>query len=98
MAIPWGLLIFVVGLLYGWLSPGRQDKGRLFKNGLMIGIVLALVLALLGYLGGASPLGITGLSTFVSVLVSVVVLTLLFILGAWIGDLIEGGTTRRRVV
>lgn len=98
MALPWGLLIFVVGLLYGWLSPGRQDKGRLFKNGLMIGLVLALVLALLGWMGNTNPLGVSGVGGFLSVLLSVVVLTIVFILGAWIGDMIEGGTTRRRTV
>lgn len=93
----WGLAIFLVGLIYGWLSPGRQDKGRLFRNGLMIGLVLALVLALIGWLGGVNPIGIAGLSGALGVIVDVVILTLLFILGAWIGDLIEGGTRRRTV-
>jgi len=91
---PWGLLIFLVGIVYGWLSPGRQDKGRLFKNGLLIGVVLALVLALLGWMGNTNPIGLTGVF---GIILAVVVMTLLFILGAWIGDLIEGGTRRRTV-
>jgi hypothetical protein len=95
--VPWGLLIFVVGIIYGWLSPGRQDKGRLFRNGLIIGLVLALVLALLGWMGGANPVGLDTLGGAVGLILAVIVMTLLFILGAWIGDLIEGGTRRRTV-
>lgn len=94
MAIPWGLVTFVIGLLYGWLSPGRQNKGYLFKTGLLIGLVLALVFGILGWVTNSNPLGIAA-ADMLGIFLSVVVLTLLFVLGAWIGDLIEGGTRRR---
>lgn len=89
----WGLLIFVVGLLYGWLTPGRQDKGRLFMNGLVIGLILAVLLALLGGAINANPLPVgTGI---VGTVLTVVVLTVVFILGAWLGDLLEGNRSSR---
>jgi VIT1/CCC1 family predicted Fe2+/Mn2+ transporter len=92
--VPWGLIVFVVGILYGWLSPGRQNKGYLFKQGLVIGLVLALVLALIGWAAGANPLGLA-MGDALGIFLAVVILTLLFILGAWIGDLIEGPTRKR---
>lgn len=89
----WGLLTFVIGLLYGWLSPGRQNKGQMFKTGLLIGIVLALVLGLIGYVANSNPVGFgTGM---LGIFLSVLILTLVFVLGVWIGDLIEGASRGR---
>ena len=87
MAVPWGLVTFVIGILYGALKAGRQDKSQLFKQGLVIGIVLALVLVIIGALTGAPALGFGGA---VGIIVAAVVLSLLFILGVWIGDLVTG--------
>ena len=88
----WGLITFLIGLVYGWASPGRQDKSSLLKTGFLIGVVLALVLALIGYATGAPALGIGGV---VGIIISVLVITLLFVLGVWLGDLIEGRKQRR---
>jgi uncharacterized membrane protein YadS len=92
----WGLLAIVLGIAYGWLSPGRSDKRRLLMNGLWVGLVVALVVAVLGGLLRADPLffGVGAVGLFLSV----IVLTLLFVLGVWIGDLIEGGRSRTRTV
>ena len=89
----WGILAFLFGFLYGWISPGRQSKSRLFINGLWIGLIVALVLFFIGLVTGAPALGFGGgIYTFLTI----VVLTLLFILGAWLGDLVEGGMRRSR--
>lgn len=93
----WGLLIFLVGLLYGWMTPGRHDKGRLLWNGFLLGIVFALVLALLGAALGTSPLGLG--AGIAGVVLTILVLTVVFVLGAWLGDVLEGSMRRdRRVV
>jgi hypothetical protein len=94
MAVPWGLLTFVVGILYGALARGRQDKGTLFKQGLIIGLVLALVLVVIGVATGAPALGFGGA---LGIIVTAIVLSLLFILGVWIGDLITARRDRRTV-
>lgn len=93
MAVPWGLVTFVIGIVYGALARGRQDKSTLFKQGLIIGVVLALVLVVVGALTGAPALGIGGA---LGIIIAAVVLSLLFILGVWIGDLITGA--RRQTV
>lgn len=94
MAVPWGLLTFVIGLAYGWFTPGRQNKMKLLKTGLLIGIVIAVLLALIGYAANVNPLGLgTGV---VELVIATVVLVLLFVLGVWVGDLIEGATKKKR--
>jgi hypothetical protein len=85
----WGLLIFVIGIAYGFFSHGRQDKGQLFKTGLLIGLVLAIVF---GLLGGLTGLGLPG--GFLGIFISALILTILFVVGVWIGDLIEGPSRR----
>lgn len=89
MAVPWGLVVFLIGIAYGWMSPGRQDKSTLFKRGLLWGLIIAIVVALLGFFFNANPLGLGDVGFF-SILVAAIVLTLAFIVGVWIGDMIEG--------
>lgn len=87
MAIPWGLVVLVLGAVYGYVKPGKQSKWKIFKTGLLIGIVLALLFWFVGSAAGLSALGIG--SGFWGTLIDVVVLTVLFIVGVWIGDLLE---------
>lgn len=89
----WGILTFGVGVVYGLLRPGRENKWLLFKTGLLIGLILALVFALIGFFLYVDPLGFG--TTFLGLFVTVLVLTVLFVLGAWVGDLIEGVARRR---
>lgn len=90
--IPWGLIVLLFGILYGYFTPGRQDKWRMLKKGIFIGIVLALVLGILGYLANVNALGLG--RGIVDVFVSVLVLTILFIVGVWLGDVLEGAPRR----
>lgn len=92
----WGLLIaLVVGIAYGYMSPGKQDKSFIFKRGLLWGLIIALVVALLGFFFHANPLGL-GDTSFVGLFLSFVVLTIVFVVGVWIGDMVEGrGRTTR---
>jgi peptidoglycan/LPS O-acetylase OafA/YrhL len=83
----WGLLALVIGVLYGWLKPGSQDKSRLLVNGLVIGLVVGLALALLGVAVGSNPVYFG--SGFLGIFLGIVIITLLFVLGVWLGDLIE---------
>lgn len=89
----WGILTFGVGVVYGLLRPGRENKWLLFKTGLLIGLILALVFALIGFFPDVDPLGFG--TTVLGLFVTVLVLTVLFVLGAWVGDLIEGVARRR---
>lgn len=90
----WGFLVFLIGLAYGWMSPGRQDKSRLFTRGLLIGIGIAIVAALLGFFFGSNPVTASTNMGFFDVVWTAIVLSLAFILGVWIGDMFEGRRAR----
>ena len=90
----WGIIAFVIGIIYGAMKKGRQDKTDLLKQGLLIGLVVGLVIALIGFFTGFGALGVGG---FVAVIWTTLVLTLLFVLGVWIGDLFTGNRKTRRV-
>lgn len=87
----WGLLVLLLGILYGVVTPGRANKMRLFLNGVMIGLVVAILFALLGGWSGKAPLGIG--SGLLGIVLDAIVLSLLFVLGAFIGDWFD--STRR---
>lgn len=95
MAVPWGLVTVLIGLLYGALKPGKQDKGALFRTGFMIGLVIAIILAVLGALTNTPMLGFAvGVWVGFAILIDAIILSLLFILGVWLGDLITGARSR----
>ncbi|MEK6986117.1 MAG: hypothetical protein AABX89_07030 [Candidatus Thermoplasmatota archaeon] len=94
MAVSWGLVIVLVGLAYGALARGKQDKGRLFRKGFLIGLVIAVVLALLAALTGSPALTFLAIAGGLAILVDAIIMSLLFILGVWLGDLISGAKTR----
>ncbi|HEV8361616.1 MAG TPA: hypothetical protein VGR28_14300 [Candidatus Thermoplasmatota archaeon] len=90
----WGWIVLLIGILYGYMTPGRQDKMAIFKKGVVIGIILALVLGIIGYVANVDPLGL-GLGTgILALLISVIFLTIAFVVGVWIGDMIEGRPKR----
>lgn len=90
----WGLVALVVGILYGWLTPGHQDKGRILKTGLIWGLVLGVIFAVLGFAVGSNPFLLGNGSDILSFVVALVVIVVLFVVGVWIGDLIEGRPKR----
>lgn len=89
----WGLLALLAGVLYGWLKPGAQDKSQLFVRGLVFGLIVGVVLALFGYAIGSNPIYFG--SGFLALILGVTIITLLFILGVWLGDLLEGRPKKR---
>jgi uncharacterized membrane protein len=89
----WGILALAVGFLYGWLKPGHQDKSQIMMRGLVIGLIVGLVLALLGSAIGSNPVYFG--SGFLGIVLGIVIITLLFILGVWLGDLVEGKSKSR---
>lgn len=93
MALPWGLVVFLIGIVWGLIAPGRQGKLSMLFSGLMIGLILGLVFAILGYAVENNPMGLG--DDIWSFAVAFFLLTLVFVLGVWVGDLIESMARRR---
>ena len=92
----WGILIpLLVGIAVGYFVSGKQDKSRLFWIGAIWALVIAVVLNVIGWFTGYNPLtgagDVDGTGIFLSFIVSLVV----FLVGVWIGDMVEGRRTRR---
>lgn len=91
----WGLVIaFVIGILVGYFSPGRENKSRLFWIGAIWALVIALVLNIAGWFLDVNPTtagdDVSGVALFMSFLVSIAV----FLVGVWVGDVVEGRRAR----
>ncbi len=82
------ILAIVIGAVYGYLKPGKEDRKALFKRGLLIGAILAFVFVGLGMLAGKGFLLLGGVAG-VLVFIEVIILAVLFIAGTFIGDWLE---------
>jgi hypothetical protein len=94
MAVPWfEILIIIIGIIFGYVRPGKEDKWALLKNGIIIGLILGIIFAILGLVLtpfiGVIGLGF-GIAGGIGILISIIILTILFIIGVFIGDFLEG--------
>ncbi len=81
-------LAFIVGILYGYLKPGKEDRMALFKKGILIGVILAIILVGLSAIAGWGFL-LLGSVVGIVVFIEVIILAVLFIIGTFIGDWLE---------
>lgn len=82
------ILIIIIGIIYGYMKPGKEDRSALLKRGVVIGIILGAILVVLGLLGGRGMMLLGGLAG-AAVFIEVIILAVLFILGTYIGDMLE---------
>lgn len=83
----WGLSALVIGALFGWMTPGLQNRDRVLATGLILGALAAAVFILLGAAIGSDPLPV-GEGAW-GTLASFTVMTVLFLFGVWIGDVLQ---------
>jgi len=82
------ILIFIIGIIYGYMKPGKEDRATLLKKGVVIGIILGAIMVVLGLFGGKGILLLGSLVGAV-VFIEVIILAILFIIGTYIGDMLE---------
>ena len=80
------ILAFIIGLVYGYVKPGKEKRWELLKRGFVYGIILGLILGFFGLLRGGLVLSV---KTTIGTLIEVVILTIMFIIGTFFGDLLE---------
>jgi hypothetical protein len=80
------LLAFIAGCVYGYVNPGKEDKGNLLKKGLRIGVGVGIVFTVLNLFGKGSPGPVTTLTVSI---IGIGFLTLMFIVGTILGDWLE---------
>lgn len=94
----WGILIpFLIGIAIGYFTPGKQDKSRLYTRALIWSVIIAGIVALVGWATRTDPLSL-GEVGFFSLILSFAISLLFVILGVWIGDMLEARRHRRAAV
>lgn len=88
MAFTLEILVFIIGILYGYMRPGKEDRSALLKKGVVIGIILGAIMVVLGLFAGGGFL-LLGSLAGVAVFIEVIILAVLFIIGTYIGDMLE---------
>jgi hypothetical protein len=88
MAYFFEILVIIIGIIYGYMKPGKEDRSALLKKGVVIGIILGVIMVVLGLIGGKGLLLLGGLVGAV-VFIEVIILAVLFIIGTYIGDMLE---------
>jgi hypothetical protein len=88
MAYTLEILIILIGIIYGYMRPGKEDRSALLKKGVIIGIILGVIMVVLGLIGGREILLLGSLVGAV-VFIEVIILAVLFIIGTYIGDMLE---------
>ncbi len=89
MAYTLEILIIVIGIIYGYMRPGKEDRFALLKKGAIIGIILGAIMVVLGLIGGRGIL-LLGSLAGAYIFIEVIILAVLFIIGTFIGDMLEG--------
>jgi hypothetical protein len=88
MAYTMAILIIIIGIIYGYMKPGKEDRSALLKKGVVIGIILGAITIVLGLLGGGGFLLFSSVVGTV-IFIEVIILAVLFIVGTYIGDMLE---------
>ena len=88
MAYTMAILIIIIGIIYGYMKPGKEDRSALMKKGVVIGIILGAITIVLGLLGGGGFL-LFGSVVGVAIFIEVIILAVLFVIGTYIGDMLE---------
>lgn len=92
----WGIIIpLLVGLAVGYFTKGKQDKSRLFGLGAIWALILAFVLNAIGWFIDVNPTTAGDDVSFVGLVLSFLVSLAVFLLGVWLGDMLEGRSGRR---
>lgn len=86
-------IVIILGAVYGFIKPGKEDRFNLFKKGLMIGLILGLIVgvlsALITFPLGFIASGISFVGAGLSTVIAIVFLAIFFTIGTFIGDLLE---------
>ncbi|MFZ2070806.1 MAG: hypothetical protein WAV32_04265 [Halobacteriota archaeon] len=80
------ILAFIIGLVYGYVKPGKEKRWDLFKKGIVYGIILGIIFGIIAFFVGGLFFFVAGAT---GMFIEVVVLVIIFIIGTFVGDILE---------
>lgn len=85
------LLTFIFGIAFGFFHHGKEDSMGLLRNGAIAGIILGILLVLVSKFFAPGDISIdAGFLGVFGIFVVIICFVLIFIVGAFIGDQLEG--------
>jgi hypothetical protein len=89
------LLNFILGLAFGFSHRGEEDYTGIMRNGVIIGTFSGILFVLIAMFVVPEGLSIdTGFLGVLGVFVEIFLFVVIFILGAFIGDRLEGAVKK----
>lgn len=86
-------IVILLGAVYGFIKPGKEDRFDLFKKGLVLGLIIGLIVgaisALVIFPLGFLVSGISFIGAGISTVIAIAFLAIFFTVGTFIGDLLE---------
>lgn len=82
------ILSLIIGIIYGYIKPGKEDRVRLLKNGIVIGLVLGIIFIMIGTFINVKLLMMSSLIGSLA-FIEIIIITVAFIIGTYIGDWLE---------
>jgi hypothetical protein len=85
------LLNFIIGITFGFFHHGKEDLTGILKNSAIIGIILGIIFVLISMflIPGGISIGVGFLGVF-GIFIEIMIMVIIFIVGAFIGDWLEG--------
>jgi hypothetical protein len=85
------LLNFIIGIAFGFFHHGKEDLLGILRNGAIAGIVLGIIFVLLSALLVPEGISISiGFLGVFGIFIQIIIFVIIFIVGAFIGDWLEG--------
>ncbi|MEM2934101.1 MAG: hypothetical protein QXL78_04155 [Methanocellales archaeon] len=80
------ILSLLLGVGYGYINPGKEDRIKLLKKGLLIGLILGIIFGIIGsFFGGLLFLPVS----LILWIIAIGWLAILFVVGTYVGDWLE---------
>ena len=85
------LLNFILGIAFGFFHRGKEDLAGILRNGAIAGIILGIIFVLFSifFVPEGTSISVNFLGVF-GIFVEIIIFVLIFIVGAFIGDWLEG--------
>jgi len=80
------ILAFIIGLVYGYVKPGKEERWDLLKKGIVYGIIVGIIFGVIAFFAGGLLFFAAGA---IGMFIEVVFLVVIFIVGTFIGDVLE---------
>jgi hypothetical protein len=85
------LLNFIIGIAFGFFHHGKEDLMGILKNSAIIGIVLGMIFVIISAFIFPEEIGtIVGFLGIFGIFIEILIFVIIFIVGAFIGDWLEG--------